>query len=96
LRSDNSSSSAARFASTVDGGTLVGQVEEPETSELVTSCTDHLTAQRLTRTIRDRTPVVLDKAEIRAWLDGAADTALLKPAAEGRLRLLWPVSRHRR
>ena len=37
-------------------------------------------------------PVVLDKADIGPWLKGEAGTALLKPAADDRLRM-WPVSR---
>jgi putative SOS response-associated peptidase YedK len=49
-------------------------------------------ANELTRPIHDRMPVVLDKADIRPWLSGAAATELLRPAAEDRLRM-WPVSR---
>lgn len=86
------------FISAADGSTLsfAGLWERwknPETGEFVASCTIVVTAANaLTRTIHDRMPVVLDKADIGAWLDGTADTALLKPAAEDRLRL-WPVSR---
>ena len=57
------------------------------------SCTIIVTdANALTRAIHDRMPVVLDKADIRPWLNGEADTELLRPAAEDRLRM-WPVSR---
>jgi hypothetical protein len=38
----------------------------------------------LTRTIHDRMPVLLDKADFGAWLSGAAGTELLRPAAEDR------------
>ena len=64
-----------------------------ETSEPVTSCTIIVTdANELTRPIHDRMPVVLDKTDIRPWLNGEAGTDLLRPAAEDRLRM-WPVSR---
>jgi putative SOS response-associated peptidase YedK len=46
----------------------------------------------LTRAIHDRMPVVLDNADMGPWLNGAAGTELLRPAAEVRLRM-WPVSR---
>jgi len=36
--------------------------------------------------------VVPDKADIWPWLNGAAGTELLRPAAEDRLPM-WPVSR---
>jgi putative SOS response-associated peptidase YedK len=49
-------------------------------------------ANELTRPIHYRMPVVLDKADVRAWLSGEAGTELLRPAAEDRLRI-WPVSR---
>jgi hypothetical protein len=49
-------------------------------------------ADELTRPIHDRTPVVLDKADIGRWLNGEGGTELLKRAAEDRLRM-WPVSR---
>jgi putative SOS response-associated peptidase YedK len=37
-------------------------------------------------------PPLLDKADIRPWLNGEAGTELLRPAGEDRLRM-WPVSR---
>jgi putative SOS response-associated peptidase YedK len=49
-------------------------------------------ANALTRPIHNRMPVVLDNADVRAWLQGAAGAEILKPAAEDRLRT-WPVSR---
>jgi putative SOS response-associated peptidase YedK len=65
----------------------------PETGEPVASCTIIVTdANALTRAIHDRMPVVLDRADIGPWLNGAAGIELLKPAAEDRLSL-WPVSR---
>ena len=61
--------------------------------EPVTSCTIIVTdTNALTRAIHDRMPVVLDKADIGPWLNGAAGTELLRPAAEDRLRM-WPVSK---
>jgi putative SOS response-associated peptidase YedK len=67
--------------------------KNPETGERIASCTIIVTdANELTRPIHDRMPVVLDRADIRPWLRGEADTELLRPAAEDRLRM-WPVSR---
>ena len=64
-----------------------------ETGEPVISCTIIVTdANALTRSIHDRMPAVLDKADIRSWLSGEASTELLRPAAEDRLRM-WPVFR---
>ncbi len=86
------------FISAAEGGTLSfaglwDRWKTPETGEFVTSCTIIVTAANaLTRAIHERMPVVLDRAHVRAWLDGTADASLLKPAAEDRLRL-WPVSR---
>ena len=48
--------------------------------------------QTRTRMIHDRMPVLLDKADFKPWLNGAAGAELLKPAAEDHLRI-WPVSR---
>ncbi|HWN48929.1 MAG TPA: SOS response-associated peptidase family protein [Xanthobacteraceae bacterium] len=57
------------------------------------SCTIIVTsANTLTRTIHDRMPVLLDKADIEPWMSGAAGAKLLRPAADDRLRL-WQVSR---
>jgi putative SOS response-associated peptidase YedK len=67
--------------------------KNPETGEFATSCTIIVTdAKALTGTIHNRMPVVLDKSDVGPWLDGTAGTALLRPAAEDRLRM-WPVSR---
>jgi putative SOS response-associated peptidase YedK len=64
-----------------------------ETRKITKSCTILVTgANELARPIHDRMPVVLDKADIRRWLNGQAGTELLKPAAEDRLRT-WPISR---
>jgi putative SOS response-associated peptidase YedK len=86
------------FMSAADGRVLSfaglwDRRKNPETGELMTSCTIIVTdANALTRPIHDRMPVVLDKADIRSWLNGEAGTELLRPAAEDRIRL-WPVSR---
>jgi putative SOS response-associated peptidase YedK len=65
----------------------------PEPGEPVASCTIIvMDANPLTRTIHDRMPVLLDKADIEPWLSGAAGSELLKSAADDRLRM-WPVSR---
>ena len=72
---------------------LYDRWKNPETGERVRSCTIIVTdANKLTRPIHDRMPVVLVKADIGPWLSGEAGTELLKPAAEDRLRM-WPVSR---
>jgi putative SOS response-associated peptidase YedK len=74
-------------------GTGVWDRWKTETGEPMISCTIIVTdANELTRPIHDRTPVVLDKADIRLWLSGEAGAELLKPAAGARLRI-WPVSR---
>ena len=86
------------FMSARDGGVLSfaglwDRWKNPETGEYVISCTIIVTnANKLTGTIHNRMPVVLDDADMRSWLNGAAGTELLKPAAEDRLRM-WPVSR---
>jgi putative SOS response-associated peptidase YedK len=72
---------------------LYDRWRNPETGERIASCTIIVTdANELTRPIHDRMPVVLNKADIRQWLNGEAGIELLKPAAEDRLRM-WPVSR---
>jgi putative SOS response-associated peptidase YedK len=86
------------FISAADGGmlSLAGlwdRWKNPETGELMTSCTIIVTdANARTGTIHNRMPVVLDEADIRPWLKGAAGAEVLRPAAEDRLRM-WPVSR---
>jgi putative SOS response-associated peptidase YedK len=86
------------FIRAADGGVLSfaglwDRWKNPETGESMTSCTIIVTdANALTRAIHDRMPVVLYKADIGPWLNGAAGTELLRPAAEDRL-LMWPVSR---
>ncbi len=86
------------FISAADGGVLSfaglwDRWKNPETGEPVISCTIIVTdANALTRAIHDRMPVVLDKADIGLWLNGAVGTELLRPAAEDRLQM-WPVSR---
>jgi putative SOS response-associated peptidase YedK len=52
------------------------------------SCTIIVTdANTLARPIHDRMPILLDKADIRSWLNGTGGTELLRPAAEDRLRM---------
>jgi putative SOS response-associated peptidase YedK len=65
----------------------------PQTGEPAASCTIIVTAANaFTRAIHGRMPVILEPAGVAAWLGGAGGTALLRPAAEDRLRM-WPVSR---
>jgi putative SOS response-associated peptidase YedK len=67
------------FISAADGGALSfaglwDRWKNPETGELVTSCTIIVTdANALTRPIHDRMPVVLDRVDFAAWLSGAAE-----------------------
>lgn len=86
------------FISAADGGVLSfaglwDRWKNPETDELVASCTIIVTdANALTRGIHNRMLVVLDDANVRPWLNGTGGTELLLPAGEARLRT-WPVSR---
>jgi len=86
------------FISVPDGGVLSfaglwDRWKNPETGERVASCTIIATdANALTRPVHDRMPALLDKADFRPWLTGAAGAQILRPAAEDRVRM-WPVSR---
>ena len=86
------------FISAADGGVLNfaglwDRWKTPETGEPVASCTIIVTdANALTRTIHDRMPVLLDKADFEPWPSGSAGADLLRPAGEDRVRM-WPVSR---
>lgn len=86
------------FISAAQGGVLSfaglwDRWKNPETGELVTSCTIIVTnANELTGTIHNRMPVVLDDADVQSWLNRTVGAEVLKPAAENRLRM-WPVSR---
>jgi putative SOS response-associated peptidase YedK len=86
------------FISAADGGVLSfaglwDRWKNPETGDLMTSCTIIVTdANALTRPIQDRMPVVLDKADFGRWLNGTGGTEVLRSAAEDRLRMR-PVSR---
>ena len=86
------------FISAADGGVLSfaglwDRWKTPETDEPVVSCTIIVTdANALTRPIHDRMPVLVDKADLEPWLNGAAGAELLRPAADDRVRM-WPVSR---
>jgi putative SOS response-associated peptidase YedK len=63
--------------------------KNPETGDPMVSFTIIVTdANALTRSIHDRMPVVVDKADIRSWLQGEAGTEVLRPAAEDRLRMV--------
>jgi putative SOS response-associated peptidase YedK len=86
------------FISAADGGVLSfaglwDRWKSPETGELVISCTIIVTdANGRTLHIHDRMPVLLDKANFKPWLSGAAGAEILRPAADDRVRF-WPVSR---
>src|SRR6266496_2626710 len=61
--------------------------------ETIASCTILITdANKFTRTIHDRMPVILEQENIGPWLTGEAGTQLLKSAPEDTLRM-WPVSK---
>src|SRR5580700_1884979 len=67
--------------------------KNPGTGEQVVSCTIIVTdANALTRPIHDRMPVLLDKADFKLWLSGAAGAEILRPAPDDRVHF-WPVSR---
>src|ERR1700719_2292030 len=76
------------YISAADGGVLSiaglwDRWKNPDTPETTISCTIIVTdANALTRTIHDRMPVLLDKADIKSWLEGTAGTELLRPAAD--------------
>src|SRR5262249_10276370 len=73
--------------------TIWDRWKNPETVERLTSCTIIVTeANELTRAIHDRMPAVLDKGDVRPWLNGEGGAELLRPAPEDRLRM-WAVSR---
>jgi putative SOS response-associated peptidase YedK len=86
------------YIGAADGGTLSfadlwDRWKNPETRKPVTSCTIIVTdANALTRPIHDRMPVILEKADIGAWLSGIGGTEMLRSAADDKLRM-WPVSR---
>jgi putative SOS response-associated peptidase YedK len=67
--------------------------KDPESGDTVPSCTVIVTAANaFTRGIHDRMPVLLDRTDFDRWLIGEGQAELLKPAADGVLRM-WPVSR---
>jgi putative SOS response-associated peptidase YedK len=86
------------YINAADGGVLNfaglwDRWTNPQTGETTTSCTIIVTdANAFTRPIHDRMPVLLEPADFPAWLGGVGGTTLLRPAADGRLRM-WPVSR---
>src|SRR5262249_52752784 len=85
------------FICAADGGVLSfaglwGSWRDPATGEPTTSCTIIVTdANALTRPIHDRMPVILDRTDFKAWLNGATGAELLRPADDGCVRV-WPVS----
>jgi len=85
------------YISAADGGVLsfAGLWDgwtNPQTGEPLMSCTIIVTdANAFTRSIHDRMPVLLEPADFSAWLRDDGETALLRPAAEDKLRM-WPVS----
>jgi putative SOS response-associated peptidase YedK len=86
------------YISAADGGVLSfaglwDRWTDPRTRELLISCTILVTAANaFTRAVHDRMPALLQPADFTAWLGGSGGTALLRPAADDRLRM-WPVSR---
>jgi putative SOS response-associated peptidase YedK len=86
------------YISAADGGVLSfaglwDRWTNPQTGEPLMSCPILVTAANaFTRPIHDRMPALLEPADVAGWLSGAGGTALLRPAAEDRLRM-WPVSR---
>ena len=44
----------------------------------------------MTRPVHDRMPVILDKGDFTAWLNGSGGIELLRSAADDSLRM-WPV-----
>jgi len=86
------------FISAADGGVLSiaglwDRWQSTETGETLLSCTMIVTdANAFTRPIHNRMPVLLDRADFKPWLSGAAGAELLELAAGDRLRM-WPVSR---
>jgi putative SOS response-associated peptidase YedK len=72
---------------------LWDQWKDPQTSEMVLSCTLIVTAANdFTRPIHDRMPVLLDRSNNEAWLTGKASRELLWAAPNDLLRM-WPVSK---
>ncbi len=66
---------------------------DPVSGETVQSCAIIVcTANRFTRTIHDRMPVILAEKDLGLWLSGMAGVERLRPAQENLLRM-WPVSR---
>jgi putative SOS response-associated peptidase YedK len=69
------------------------QWKEPESGELVSSCTLIATAaNEFTRRIHDRMPVLLEPRDCDAWLTGVAGTELLRPARKDVVHM-WRVSK---
>src|ERR1019366_3798817 len=64
-----------------------------ETGLPVKSCTMIITeANDFVRSIHDRMPVILEIGDFDAWLDRSVGAELLRPAADGVLRM-WPASK---
>src|SRR4051812_42982508 len=86
------------YFSRVDGGpiTVAGLWDEwrdVDSGEPLKSCTMIITAANdFTADTHDRMPVILESASFGPWLNGAAGTELLQPAANDVLQK-WPVSR---
>jgi putative SOS response-associated peptidase YedK len=72
---------------------LWDQWTDIDTGTHVRSCTIIVTtANALTRAIHDRMPVLIEPKDFESWLSGEAETELLRPAPDNRLRL-WLVSK---
>jgi putative SOS response-associated peptidase YedK len=64
-----------------------------QAGETIRSCAMIITdANQFVGELHDRMPVILEPGQFEAWLTGAADIELLKPAANNVLQC-WPVSR---
>jgi putative SOS response-associated peptidase YedK len=67
--------------------------KDTKTGAPLLSCTIIITnANALAANVHDRMPVLLQPKDFDGWLSGAANTELLKPAADDYLQV-WPVSR---
>jgi len=75
--------------------TIAGLWDEwknPETSELLKSCTMIITeANQFVGEVHDRMPVLLEPPQFDAWLNGKTGLEILKPTADNKLQR-WPVS----
>ena len=84
---------SASYGSILPFAGLWDEWHDPESDEQLKSCTIIVTdANKMTRPIHDRMPVILDTHRLAGWFAGTAGTELLKAAPDDVLRM-WPVSR---